>query len=295
VVEQVAQILASSLSQGGVYALLGLGFSMAGMATRILNLAQGGYALLGGFLFLTLIERLHLPLALAVPLALVAAGLLGVLTEKIVNLRSRPWSPVSHDMAVLSTLALLVAAEGLASLLWGTDPVRGVPMQAGTFRLFGAVIGWQFLWMLATTVLVALGLHLLLSRTWIGRAMRACAQNTLMAHLLGINVRTLSALTFALGGVIGALGGILASPITWLDYQLGGFFMLYGLLAYLIGGEDEVLGPLVGGMLLAFVQNIVLLLPGITGGLLKQVLPMAALLLMLVFRPSGLLPRRRAA
>lgn len=293
--EQVAQVLASSLSQGGVYALLGLGFSMAGMATRILNLAQGAYAMLGGFLFLMLLERFRLPAVVAIPLVLCAAGALGVLTEKIVNMRSRPWKPVSHDTAVLATLALLVAAEGAAFLAWGSDPVRGKPLTAGVFHAFGAVLAWQFLWMFGTTIAVAVALHLFLAHTWTGRAMRACAQNTLMAHLLGINVRRLSALTFALGAAIGAIAGILASPITWLDSQIGGFFMLYGLLAYLIGGEDEVLGPLAGGLLLAFVQNIVLLLPGMTGGLLKQVLPMLALLLMLVFRPSGLLPRRGAA
>lgn len=293
--EQVAQVLASSLSQGGVYALLGLGFSMAAMATRILNLSQGAYALLGGFLFLAALDRFKLHPALAIPLVLVAAGLLGVLTEKVVNMRSRPWKAVPHDMAVLATLALLVAAEGLVLLVWGSDPVRGRPLQQGVFELFGAVIGWQFVWMFGTTVAIAIALHYFLARTWTGKAMRACAQNTLMAHLLGIDVRRLSAISFALGGAIGAVAGILASPITWLDYQLGGFFMLYGLLAYLIGGEDEVLGPLAGGMLLAFVQNIVLLLPGMTGGLLKQVLPMLALLLMLVFRPTGLLARRRAS
>lgn len=293
--EQVSQVLASSLSQGGVYALLGLGFSMAAMATRILNLAQGAYALLGGFLFLAVSERFKVHPALAIPLVLVAAGILGVLTEKVVNMRSRPWKAVPHDIAVLATLALLIAAEGLVFLVWGSDPVRGKPLQPGVFELFGAVIGWQFVWMFGTTIAIAIALHFFLTRTWTGRAMRACAQNTLMAHLLGIDVRKLSALTFALGGAIGAIAGILSSPITWLDPQLGGFFMLYGLLAYLIGGEDEVLGPLVGGMLLAFVQNIVLLLPGMTGGLLKQVLPMFALLLMLVFRPTGLLARRRAA
>jgi branched-chain amino acid transport system permease protein len=125
--------------------------------------------------------------------------------------------------------------------------------------------------------------------------MRACAQNAMMSHLLGISVRHLGALAFGIGAAIGAVAGVLSSPITWLDYQLGGFFMLYGLLAYLIGGEDEVAGPLVGGLLLGLVQNIVLLLPGMTGGLLKQVVPMAALLLMLVFRPQGLLPRRSAS
>ena len=85
----------------------------------------------------------------------------------------------------------------------------------------------------------------------------------------------------------------MVSPITWLDYQLGGFFMLNGILAYLIGGEEDVAGPLVGGLLLGVVQNISAD-PGTAGGLLKQVVPMLILIFMLVFRPQGLLPPRRA-
>ncbi len=293
--EQIAQVLASGLSQGGIYGLLGLGFSVAGMSTRILNLAQGGYSMLGGFVFLALVGGFKLPLWMAFLLTIAMAGVLGICTERIVNVRARPWKPVSHDMAVLATLALLVACEGAAVLIWGSDPIRGQALQPGVFTFFGAIMAWQFVWMIGLTAVIALSLHLFLKRTWTGRAMRACAQNPMMSHLLGINVRRLGALAFAIGAMIGAVAGILASPITWVDYQMAGFFMLYGLLAYLIGGEDEVLGPLVGGLLLGLVQNIVLLLPGMTGGLLKHVMPMAALLLMLVFRPQGLIPRRSAA
>jgi branched-chain amino acid transport system permease protein len=91
--------------------------------------------------------------------------------------------------------------------------------------------------------------------------------------------------------MIGATAGILASPTTWLDYQLGGTFALNGILAYLIGGEEDV-GPVLGGLLLGIVQSALLLLPGTSGGLLEQVVPMLALIVMLVFRPQGLLARR---
>jgi branched-chain amino acid transport system permease protein len=93
--------------------------------------------------------------------------------------------------------------------------------------------------------------------------------------------------------MMGAVAGVLVSPITWLDYQVAGFFMLNGILAYLIGGEDKVAGPLVGGLLLGLVQNVFLMLPGTTGGLLKQVVPMLVLIAMLVWRPQGILAARR--
>lgn len=292
--ETFGQVLLTGLSQGSIYALVGLGFSVAFMASRILNLAQGSYAVLGGFIFLTMVSSYRMPMLLAFVVALLVSAALGVATERVVNLRTKPWKPVSLDMAVLSTLALFVLFEGAMFLLWGSDPRRGPSLQAGVFRLFGAVVAWQSLWMMTAAAVISLGLHLFLKKTWMGRAMRATAQNAMMSYLLGINVSRIGGIAFALGAMIGATAGILVSPITWLDYQLGGFFMLNGILAYLIGGEDDVAGPLVGGLLLGLVQNIFLLIPGTTGGLLKQVVPMLILILMLVFRPQGLLASRRA-
>ncbi len=284
----------TGLSQGSIYALVGLGFSVTFMASRILNLAQGSYAVLGGFIFLTMAGGNRLPMPLAFAITLLASAALGVATERVVNLRTKPWKPVSLDTAVLSSLALLVLFEGAMFLVWGADPQRGPSIQAGVFRLFGAVMTWQSVWMMVAAAAISVGLHAFLKLTWMGRAMRACAQNPMMSYLLGINVRRIGAVAFALGAMIGATAGILVSPITWLDYQLGGFFMLNGILAYLIGGEEEVAGPLLGGLLLGLIQNLFLLVPGVTGGLLKQVVPMLLLILMLVVRPQGLLASRRA-
>lgn len=289
---EFTQVLIAGLSQGAIYALLGLGFSVVFMATRILNLAQGSYALWGGFIFLSIVAGSKIPMALSFVIVLVLSAGLGMLTELIVNLRTKPWRPISLDMAVLSTLALMVLFEGAAFLIWGPDPQRGPALENGVFSLFGAIVPWQLVWMIVGTLVIAVGLQIFLHKTWIGRAMRACAQNAMMSSLLGINVRRVGAFAFALGAMIGATAGILVSPITWLDYQSGGTFALNGILAYLIGGEEDVAGPVVGGLLLGIVQNCFLLLPGAIGGLLEQVVPMLALILMLAFRPQGLLARR---
>jgi branched-chain amino acid transport system permease protein len=288
----VLQVVVTGLSQGAIYALIGLGFSLVTMSTRVLNLAQGSYGLWGGFLFITAVGALGLPPWAALILAAALTALLGALTEFMVNLRSRPWRPTNLDAAILTTLALMVVFEGAAFLLWGPDPQRGPALQRGTFRVFGAVVVWQSLWMFAAMIVFSVGLSLFLRRTWMGQAMRACAQNTLAAHLLGINVRRVAVVTFGIASVLGAIAGILVSPVTWLDYQIGGYFMLQGVLAFLIGGEEEIAGPLVGGIVLGLVENALLLLPG--GGLLKQVVPMALLIAMLLWRPQGLLARRTA-
>jgi branched-subunit amino acid ABC-type transport system permease component len=291
-VTELTQVLIAGLSQGAIYALLGLGFSVVFMATRILNLAQGSYALWGGFIFLSMVQRFKVPMALSFAIVLLLSAGIGVLTELAVNLRTKPWRPISLDMAVLSTLALLVLFEGAAFAIWGPDPQRGPALESGVFSIFGAIMPRQLVWMIVGTLIVAVGLHVFLHKTWTGRAMRACAQNPMMSILLGINVRRIGAITFGLGAMIGAAAGILVSPITWLDYQSGGVFALNGILAYLIGGEEEVAGPIAGGLLLGLLQNCFLLFPGTVGGLLEQVVPMLALILVLVFRPQGILARR---
>jgi len=292
--DQVLQVVFTGLSQGGIYALIGIGFSLVNMATRVLNLAQGSYALWGGFLFLTLATSYGIPPVAAIFVVLALVAVLGVATERIVTLRVRPWRPISHDMAILTTLALVIVFEGAAFLIWGPDPQRGPALQRGVFSLFGAIVVWQSLWMFVAAILISIGLQLLLHRTWLGRAMRACAQNPLTAALLGVDTRRVGSAAFGLSAMVGAIAGILVSPITWLDYQLGGDFMLKGVLAYLLGGEEAVAGPLVGGILLGLVENVFLLLPGTTGGLLKQVVPMGVLIAVLVLRPQGLLSGRRA-
>ena len=102
-------------------------------------------------------------------------------------------------------------------------------------------------------------------------------------------MRSISAVAFALAGVLGAMAGILSSPVTWVEPTMGSTFMLYGMLAFLIGGADRIWGPLLGGLLLGVGENLFLLIPGMSGGLLKQVMPMLVLLLMLVVMPQGLL------
>ncbi|MBV1868713.1 MAG: branched-chain amino acid ABC transporter permease [Marinosulfonomonas sp.] len=293
--ELFAQIIITGLAQGSIYAILGLGFAIVGMSTRVLNIAQGAYALIGGFLFLTIADTFNLPLVLTFALCMVAAAVLGVVTELVINVSTRPWKPVPHITSVLATLALLVAAEGTVLLIWGSDPVLGKPIQRGTFRLFGAIVPWQYLWNIVALIVMTIALQMFLFRTWTGRAMRATAENVLMSYLLGINVRRIGAITFALGAAIGATGGILASPITWIDYQMGSTFMLFGLLAALIGGENSVAGPMIGGLLLGLLENVFLLIPGLTGGLLKQVVPMLLLLAVLVVRPQGLLGKKATA
>jgi len=216
---------------------------------------------------------------------------MGVVTERIINLSARPWKPVSPETAILATLAILVSVEGAAFLIWGPDPIAGKPVQPGSFRLLGAIVPWQYVWNIVALIAITAGLHLFLNRTWTGRAMRANAENSLMSYLLGVNVRRLAAISFGIAAAIGAVAGILTSPITWIDYRWRHIHAVRssgvsdrrrekhcrtacGRSSARHGGERAA----------AHSRR--------RRGLLKQVVPMLALLIMLIFRPEGLLGRK---
>ncbi len=286
------QVIFSGVSQGAIYALIGVGFSLVMLSSRVLNLAHGSFVLYGGFIFLSLAGAFGLPFWILIPLVVLVVAAIGALMERLLNFGMSPWRRPSIDSLVLLTLALLVVFEGVAFVAWGPDPRRAPPLQGGVVEIAGAAIVWQSIWMLVATAFLSAALHLFLHRSWLGLALRACGESDVTVYLLGIDRRAVGLMAFALSAGLGALAGILASPITWIDYQAGGFFMLKGMLAYLIGGE-KVAGPLVGGILLGLTENLLLLLPGTAGGLLKQVVPMLALLVILLVRPRGILPIHR--
>jgi branched-chain amino acid transport system permease protein len=293
-VEQFIQIIVTGLSQGAIYALIGLGFAIVMMATKCLNMSHGSYVLYGAFIFLTFTSALPIPPLAVVPLVIAVVVLIGILTERVLNVGTSPWRQASSHAVILRTLALMVVFEGIAFVVWGSDPRRTPAIHPGVVNVAGAVVVWQSVWMMVTALVLTIGFSLFLHRTWFGLAMRACAENAVTAWLLGVDRRAIGLLAFGIAAGIGSLSGILVSPVTWVDYTVAGFFLLKGLIVYLIGGEDNVAGSLAGGLLLGLTENLLLLVPGLAGGFLKVVVPLVVLIVVLLFRPQGLLTRRAA-
>ena len=150
--DQFTQVLVAGLSQGSIYALLGLGFCIVSMSTRVLNIAQGAYALIGGFLFVTLAAKLKLPLAGAFALSVIAAGLMGAVTERIVNFSAKPWKPVlvSLPQSTLSPVRVQVLLLPFGLVPPGdvvdVEPPLALPLVVpedvgGAVGLVGSVVG----------------------------------------------------------------------------------------------------------------------------------------------------------
>jgi len=283
-----AQLLVDGVALGAAYALVALGFVLILNAVGAVNFAQGDLVMAGGFAAVALagvlpLQGMAVPgLALA-PLVTVAGGLAGWLIAEIAYrpLRRRP--PVA---VFISTIAVGIMLQHGANGWFGASERRTPPMVAGEpLGLAGLTISRQSLAIIATAAIVILFLHLLLERTQLGRRLRAAAEDGEMARALGIRVRRLTALAFALGAGLAALAGLLLANVYFVTPTAGLAFMLKAYIAVTIGGWGSLRGAVAGAFLVALFEVIAARL---LNAALADALLYAALLAALLLRPQGL-------
>jgi len=284
--ELVAQSIASGVAIGCVYGLVGIGFCVIYNASGIVNFAQGAFVMLGGMLTYVGLTTYNLPLPVAAVLAIVLVSLAGIVLERIVV---RPlWNRQSTMFVmILATLAAQIVVERSTLITIGDQP-RTLPMftDLAPLRVAGVAISFQFLWILACSALVILGLAWFFASTKTGKAMRACSINRDAAALQGIPVSRMLALSFALSAALGALAGVLVTPTQYTAFNVGVPFAISGFIAAIVGGFGRPLGALVGGILLGVAQALAVLF---LGAAFKNVAAFSILLLFLFFRPTGVL------
>lgn len=280
------QFLVSGLTIGAIYALVALGFTIVYNVTGIINFAQGEFVMLGGLLTYSFSDRgagLGLPLAAAVPLAILGTTLVGLAIERFAIRPSRSASIVA---LIIVTIGASLALRGAAQLAWGKDalPVRAFSGD-GVIPLGGAVISRQGLWVLGVTVLVMLLLYLFFNRTLLGRAVLACGLNRYGATLIGIDARQMSLLSFGLSAALGALGGALIAPISLAGPEMG-VVGLKGFAAAVIGGLGSSPGAVLGGLTLGVLEALG---AGYISSAYKDAIAFVLLIGVLLVRPEGLL------
>ena len=203
--DQFLQYLVSGLTSGSIYAVVGLGFTIIYAVTRIINFAQGEFVMLGGMISFTLAVSAGLPLVPALILAALAAAAAGALMYLLAIRTARHASVVS---LIIITIGVAIFIRGIAGEVWGVDFVRP-PYFTGSESLsfWGAYIHPQALWTIGTTIVVTILLHLFLSYTMLGKALKACAISPTAASLVGINPRAMGLIAFALAALLGGIGG----------------------------------------------------------------------------------------
>ncbi|MEK7821087.1 MAG: branched-chain amino acid ABC transporter permease, partial [Pseudomonadota bacterium] len=215
---QALQFLFSGVTVGAIYALVGLGFNLIYNASRVINFAQGEFVMIGGMATVFLIES-GMPMPAAIPLAIAATTLVGAALEKFAVEPARRASVVT---LIIITIGASIFLRGLAQVVWDKK-LHALPAFTGDapITLWGATILPQSLWVLGVSLVLVVALRWFFARTLTGKAMLATANNRDAAQLVGINVRRILLLSFALSATLGAMGGILVAPITLTAYDIG--------------------------------------------------------------------------
>lgn len=280
---QVLQFILSGLTLGGIYALIGLGFVTTYNVTGILNFAQGEFVMLGALITVALVA-LKLPIFLAIVLAVLVVALIGALMERLAIYPARHASLVT---VIIITIGVSISIRGLALLIWGTDPYSLPAFSAGSpLSLAGASITPQALWVIGTAVAVVIALFFFFERTYLGKAVRACVVNKLAARLMGISPQLMSLFAVALSAGLGAIAGIVITPITLATYDMGLMLGLKGFVAAVLGGLTSISGAVLGGFLLGVLEALG---SGLISSGYKDAIAFLILVLVLFIKPSGLL------
>jgi branched-chain amino acid transport system permease protein len=285
----VPQQLINGLFLGGVYALFALGYTLIFGILDILNLAHAAIFMLGAFAALVLVTELHVGIGVALLGAMVICALLGVLLERIAfaPLRRRP---DTHLSGLISSIAVATMFEAFA--LWRFE-ARTQRFPAGTFddqssQVFGASVSLLQLLILAVAIGLMALLQLIVRRTRFGAAMRAVAENERAARVLGINVERTIILTFAMASALGGAAGVLYGlAFNSISPDMGQSIELRGLAVIIVGGMGSIPGAVIGGFLLGLVEVLSIAITGQSS--YRDAIAFAALFLILIFRPSGLL------
>ena len=283
---ELMQFLLSGVTVGAVYALVALGFTIIYNASDVVNFAQGEFVMLGGMI--TVFANLAgLPIPLAALIAIAATAAVGVALNKLAIEPARGAPVVS---LIIITIGASIFIRGVAQLVFDKQLHRFPAFTGDTpIAILGATILPQSLWVLAGAVAVFIGLWLFFTRTLTGRAVLATSNNRLAAQLVGINTGWVMTLSFALSAAIGALAGVLVTPITNTSYDVGIALALKGFAAAMLGGMGNPKGALVGGLLLGVLEAMT---AGYISSQYKDAAAFVVILAVLFAMPQGLFGRK---
>lgn len=276
------QYVISGLTVGSVYALVALGFTLIYSASHVINFAQGEFVMVGGLVSVFVMSS-GLPFPVAAAVALVAAVLIGFALHRFAI---EPIKTASPSILIMMTIGASIAIRGLAQLLFGKQ-FHTMPALFGDLKVtvMGVVIQPQSLCIMITVATVVLALFWFLRSTVAGKAVRATASNITAAQLVGIDSRRTLSLSFMISAAIGAIAGILITPITLISYDAGGLLAVKGFAAAILGGIGFPPGAVFGGLLLGLIEA---LSAGYVSSAYKDAFAFIAMLLVLLIAPNGI-------
>lgn len=280
------QFLASGLTVGAVYALVALGFTLIYNASDVVNFAQGEFVMLGGMVTV-FVTAAGVPLPIAAIIAVAVSVAVGLL---LYWLAIEPARGASAVTLIIITIGASILLRGIAAIVFDKQ-FHKLPSFSGDapVNILGAAVQPQSFWVIGGAAVIVVLLYVFLEKTVLGKAVLATAANRLAAKLVGINTATVVALAFGGSAAIGAIAGILITPITLTNYDVGTLLALKGFAAAMLGGMGNPLGAVAGGLLLGLLESFG---AGYISSTYKDALAFIVILVVLVVMPQGLFGRR---
>jgi branched-chain amino acid transport system permease protein len=279
---QFLQFLFSGLTVGATYALAALGFTLIYNASNVINFAQGEFITLGGMLTVFFVHS-GLPMPAAIALAIAVPAMVGLLVEKLAIEPAKGAEVVS---LMIITIGASLVIRGLIQV-WLGKGAHTFPAFSGNepIQIAGATLLPQSLWVLGVASVIVLALWWFFRFTLVGKAILATSCNRLAAQLVGINTRWVLLVSFSLSGALGAVGGILLTPITMTSYDVGIMLGLKGFVAAVVGGLGSGPGAVVGGLIVGLTEALA---AGYISSAYKDAIPFLLIFVILFFMPRGL-------
>jgi branched-chain amino acid transport system permease protein len=280
--EQFLQFMMSGLTVGAVYALVALGFTIIYNASDFVNFAQGEFVMIGGMTTVFGVAA-GLPLPMAALIAIVAAVIVGLLLHRLAIEPAHGASPV---VLIIITIGGALVIRGVAQLVFDKQfhTLAGFSGEA-PITILGASIVPQTFWVIGGAAVIVLLVTLFFERTMMGKAVLATAANRLAAKLVGINTSVVMALSFGLSAAIGAIAGLLVTPITLTSYDVGTMLALKGFAAVVLGGLGSPIGAVAGGLILGLCEAFS---AGYLSSTYKDAVAFLVMIGVLLVMPSGL-------
>jgi branched-chain amino acid transport system permease protein len=288
-VARFVDLAVSAVLLAGLYATMAYGLGLIYGVLRVVNLAHGGVIMAGAYLGWVLHERFGLDPYLSIPAVLVSSFGLGVVMYRLL-VRHLPRGPAGGPASLLLLFGVWLVLRNVAYLLFtGNDQAIRTAYSTRSVALLGSHVSVNRLAVLGIAVLTPALLHLLLHRTYVGRAIRAVAQNADSCTLVGVDVERIYALTFGIGTALAGLAGLLSATLFSFNPGFGSGELLKSFVVVVLGGLGSVLGTGAAALILAAVEVFaILVLPSY----LTAAVGFVMLVLVLVLRPGGLFGHR---
>jgi branched-chain amino acid transport system permease protein len=230
---------------------------------------------------------MQLPMYLAIPASVAVTAVIGMILMKV---SYRPGKNTSLIIVLIITIGASLLISGSAMHVWDADIHRFPPFSGDTpITLLGAAIAPQSLWVIGLTLLVVVFLVIYFQFTITGKAMKACALDRTAAGLMGIHVKRMVLLSFAMSAVLGAVAGIIITPLTMIDYSGGMLLAIKGFSAAMLGGMGSFVGAVIGGFVFSFLESFA---ATFVSGSLKELVTFIVIINVLLFMPNGIMGPR---